>query len=60
MKKYLEVVLTKSKSIIFSKDLFKVDKNKIDEIKYTTINELIKLIQDINIREIPEKKNPKK
>ena len=43
-----------------AKYLLKADKNKSDSIKYMIINELIKLIKDINIKEIPENKNPKK
>ena len=42
------------------KDLFKVEKNKRDKIRYLIINEFIKLMEDINLKEIPENKNPKK
>ena len=35
------------------KDLFKADKNKNDKIKYMIINELIKLMENINIKETP-------
>ena len=43
-----------------AKYLFEEDKNKSDKIKYMIINELIKLMEDINIKEIPENENPKK
>ena len=43
-----------------AKDLFKADKSKNNKIRYMIINELIKLMEDINIKEIPENKNPKK
>ena len=42
------------------KDLFKANKNKNEKIKYLIIIELIKLMEDINIKEIPENENPKK
>ena len=42
------------------KDLIKADKNKKDKIRYLIINQLIKLKEDINLKEIPENENPKK
>ena len=42
------------------KDFFKANKNKNDKIKYMIINELTKLMKDINIKQIPENENPKK
>ena len=42
------------------KDLFKANKNKNEKIRYLIIIELIKLMEDINIKEIPENENPKK
>ena len=42
------------------KDLFKANKNKNNKIKYMIINELTKLMKDINIKQIPENENPKK
>ena len=33
-----------------AKDLFKADQSKNDEIKYMIINELIKLMEDIDIK----------
>ena len=42
------------------KDLFKAEKNKNDKVKYQIITELIKLMEDIDIKEIPGNKNPKK
>ena len=42
------------------KDLFKAGKNKKNEIKYLIINVLIKLMEDINIKEIHKNGNPKK
>ena len=42
------------------KGLFKADKRKNDNIKYLTINEFIKLMENINVKRIPEKENPKK
>ena len=42
------------------KDLFKAEKNKRDKIKYLIINEFIKLMEDINLKEIPEKNIRKK
>ena len=42
------------------KDLFKADKNKNDKIEYLVINELVQLMEDISIKEIPENENLKK
>ena len=42
------------------KDLLKADKNKNDKIEYLIIRELIKFMEDINIREIPENETLKK
>ena len=42
------------------KDLFKGDENENEEIKYLIIIEFIKLMGDINIKEILENENPKK
>ena len=33
-----------------AKNWFKADKNKIDKIKYIVINELVRLMEDINIK----------
>ena len=41
-----------------AKDLFKADKNNNNKIKYMITNELIKLMEDINIKEIPKNENP--
>ena len=41
------------------KDLFKADKSKNFEIKYLIINETIKFVEDTNLKEIYENKNPK-
>ena len=40
-------------------DLFRAYRNKNDNIKHLIINELIKLMKDNNIKEIPENKNTK-
>ena len=34
-------------------DLFKADKNKNDKIRYLIVYELIKLMENINLKEIP-------
>ena len=43
-----------------AKYLFQANKIKNDKIKYMIINELFKLMEDINIKEIPENKNTEK
>ena len=49
-----------SKPTSLAKDLFKANKNENDKIKYLTINEFNSLMNDINIKEIPENENLKK
>ena len=41
------------------KDLFKAEGNKNEKNRYLIINKLIKLIEDINIKQIPENEYPK-
>ena len=46
--------------MLLVKDLFKAGLNKSDKIEYMILNELIKLMENINIKKIPENENPKK
>ena len=48
------------KRSFLEKKLSKADKDKNDKIKYLIINELIKLMEDINIKEITGNEHPKK
>ena len=54
MKKYLEIILNFKPHHLLVKCLLKVDKIKNDKIKHLIINELNKLIENINLKEFPE------
>ena len=60
MKKYLEIILNFKPHHLLVKRLLKVDKIKNDKIKHLIINELTKLIENINLKEFPENENLKK
>ena len=60
MKKYLEIILNFKPHHLLVKRLLKVDKIKKDKIKHLIINELTKLIENINLKEFPENENLKK
>ena len=60
MKKYLEIILNFKPYHLLVKRLLKVDKIKNDKIKHLIINELTKLIENINLKEFPENENLKK
>ena len=60
MNKYLEIILNFKPHHLLVKCLLKVDKIKNDKIKHLIINELNKLIENINLKEFPENENLKK
>ena len=60
MKKYLEIILNFKPHHLLVKRLLKVDKIKNDKIKHLIINELTKLIENINLKGFPENENLKK
>ena len=60
MKKYFELFLNIKTHHLQQKIYLKQRKANYDKIKYIVNNDLVKLMEDINTKEIPEKENPKK
>ena len=60
MKKYFELFLNIKTHHLQQKIYLKQRKANYDKIKYIVNNDLIKLMEDINTKKIPEKENPKK